>query len=179
MAIDKDVANTDIQSAPQHRSGLITGRALLIGSIAAAGIGLLAPWAIHVMRGSYMANDFGTPAAVGLMFFLVAGPNLLALHLRRRLALTSAELITIYSMMIVASAIPTTGLTAQLIPISVGAHYYASPENGWDELVVPHIAEWLLPKGAGLDAPIIDYLYEGLPAGASVPWGAWATPLSA
>ncbi len=180
MVINKDsVRNTGIQSASQPRSGWITGRALLIGSLAAAVIGLLAPWAIHVMRGSYMALDFSTPAAVGLMFFLVAGPNLLALHLRRRLALSSAELITIYSMMIVASAIPTMGLTAQLIPISTGAHYYASPENNWNELVIPHIAKWLLPKGAGLDASIVDYLYEGLPVGATVPWGAWTTSLAA
>ncbi len=175
----KVTGEKSLERSQPSRQGIITGRALVIGSLAAAGIGLLAPWAIHVLRGSFMALDFSTPAAVGLMFFLVAGPNLLVLRLRRRLALTSAELITIYSMMIVASAIPTMGLTAQVIPISTGAHYYASPENGWDKLVIPYIAKWLLPKGAGLDAPVIDYLYEGLPAGASVPWGAWVTSLAA
>ncbi len=162
-----------------RRPGAVTGRALLLGTVGAAAVGLLAPWAIHVLRGSYMALDFSTPAAVGLMFFLVAGPNLLLLRFRRSLALTTAELITIYTMMVVASAIPTMGLTAQVIPISTGAHYYASPENDWGELILPHIPAWLVPRGTTVDAPVITHLYEGLPAGGRVPWGAWAQPLAA
>ncbi len=164
---------------PIRRQGVVTGRALLIGAVGAAGVGLLAPWAIHVLRGSFMALDFSTPAAVGLMFFLVAGPNLLVLRFRRSLALTAAELITIYTMMIVASAIPTMGLTAQVIPISTGAHYYASPENGWGESILPYIPAWLVPKGTAVDAPVIRHLYEGLPAGGNVPWGAWSTSMAA
>ncbi len=151
----------------------------MLGSVGAAGIGLLVPWASYVVRGSSMATEVSTPAAVGLMFLLVAGPNLLVLHLRRRLALSTAELITIYSMMVVASAIPAMGLTAQVIPLTTGAYYYASPENRWGELITPHIAPWLAPQGAAPDAPVITDLYEGLPPGGIVPWGAWATPLAA
>jgi len=179
MAISEDVTNTDIQSASQPRSGLITGRALLIGSVAAAGIGLLAPWAIHVLRGSFMALDFSTPVAVVLLFVLVVGPNLLLLRFRRSLALTTAELITIYAMMVVASAIPTMGLTAQVIPLSTGPYYYATPENAWAQKITPHIASWLAPQGSAMEAPVITDLYEGLPAGAQVPWGAWVQPLLA
>ena len=160
-------------------AGRLTGRALFIGALGAAGIGLLAPWAVHVVRGGYLALEFSTPGAVGLMFLLVAGPNLLVLRLRRRLALSTAELIIIYSMMIVASAIPTTGVTAPLIPLISGPYYYANPANRWAELVTPHIAPWLVPRGAGLDSPVTTDLYEGLPAGSTVPWGAWVTPLAA
>ncbi len=162
-----------------RRPGIVTGRALLLGAVGAAAVGLLAPWAIHVLRGSFMALDFSTPAAVALLFFLVAGPNLLLLRFRRSLALTTAELITIYVMMVVASAIPTMGLTAQVVPLTTGPYYYASPENKWAEVLVPEIPAWMAPTGAALDAPIITRLYEGLPAGGRVPWGAWLMPLAA
>jgi len=126
-----------------------------------------------------MALDFSTPAAVVLLFLLVAGPNLLLLRFRRSLALTTAELITIYAMMVIASAIPTMGLTAQVIPLTTGAHYYATPENALAENIIPHIRPWLVPTGATVGAPVITDLYEGLPAGAQVPWGAWVRPLLA
>jgi len=157
----------------------VTGRSLLLGAVGSAAIGLLAPYAIHVLRGSYMALDFSTPAAVALLFLLVAGPNLLLVRFRQKLALTTAEIITIYSMMVVASAIPTMGVTAQIIPLTTGAHYYASPENKWDQVILPHLASWLAPRGAAPRSPVIGHLYEGLPAGAQVPWQAWLPALGA
>ncbi len=166
-----------VKSSEPQRQRIVTGRALLLGTLGAIVVGLLAPWAIHVLRGSYMALDFSTPAAVALLFVLVAGPNLLLLRFRRNLALTTAELITIYSMMVVASAIPTMGLTAQVIPLSTGPYYYASPENAWAQRIIPYVPDWLTPRGSGVDAPVITNLYEGLPAGAQVPWGAWVRPL--
>ena len=60
---------------------MVTGRSLLLGAIGAAAIGLATPWATHVLRGSFMALDFSTPAALVLLFLLVAGPNLLLLRL--------------------------------------------------------------------------------------------------
>ncbi len=173
-----DVAGEDsLKRSQPPRRGTVTGRALLLGTLGAGAVGLLAPWAIHVLRGSYMALDFSTPAAVVLLFVLVAGPNLLLLRFRRSLALTTAELITIYSMMVVASAIPTMGLTAQIIPLSTGPYYYATAENAWAQKITPHIPPWLTPQGTAVDAPVITDLYEGLPAGAQVPWGAWVRPL--
>ncbi len=164
---------------PARPAGTVTGRALLLGAMGAAAIGLGVPWGTHVLRGSYMALDFSTPAAVVLLFLLVAGPSLLLLRLRKQLALTTAEIVTIYSMMVVACAIPTMGVTAQVIPMMTGAHYYASPENQWTELILPHIQPWLTPGGTAQGAPVIQHLYEGLPGGAQVPWGAWVAGLSA
>jgi len=175
-----DVTGEDsLKRSQPPRRGTVTGRALLLGTLGAGAIGLLAPWAIHVLRGSFMALDFSTPAAVVLLFVLVAGPNLLLLRFRRSLALTTAELITIYAMMVVASAIPTMGLTAQVIPLSTGPYYFATAENAWAQKIIPHIPQWLTPQGSAVEAPVITDLYEGLPAGAQVPWSAWVRPLLA
>ncbi len=172
-AIGEDSA----EQSQAPRQGIVTGRALLLGTLGAGAVGLLAPWAIHVLRGSYMALDFSTPGAVALLFVLVAGPNLLLLRFRRSLALTTAEIITIYTMMVVASAVPTMGLTAQVIPLSTGPYYYATAENAWAQKITPHVSPWLTPTGSAVEAPVITDLYEGLPAGVPVPWGAWVRPL--
>lgn len=55
------------------------------------------------------------------------------------LALGRRELIVVYIMMIVASAIPTMGLSEYLLTIIAGAQYFATPENepdhvGWFRL---------------------------------------------
>ncbi len=160
-------------AAPAERGQAVTGRALVLGAIGAVTIALGTMYGVHVLRGSPMAYDYGTPAAVFVLFVLVAGPNLLLLRVRRGLALTSAELITIYSMMIVACAVSTWGLVGHWIPEATGVFYYASPENNLGETIAPHIPTWLRPEGAEVGAPVIQYMYEGLPPGGRVPWGAW------
>ena len=157
----------------EYRQGTITARALVLGAVGAALVGYLAPYSVHVVQGSSMEFDFSTPMSLFFFFFLAAGPNLLLLKLRRSLALTPAELVTIYGMMIVASTLVTMGLTSQLIPIVTGPGYYASPQNHFATEVLPYIKPWLMPTGAGPGAPVLKYLYEGLPPGQEVPWAAW------
>ena len=120
-------------------------------------------------------GDFITSGAVFLLFILVFFVNTPLKLVNRRWALAPQELVVIYTMMIVASAIPTTGVTAQLIPFLAGVFYYATPENDWAHLIQPFLKDWLVPQ----DEAAIRYFFEGLPAGASVPWGAWMVPLLA
>jgi hypothetical protein len=148
-------------------------RALVLGAVGASLVGYVAPYSVHVVQGSAMEFDFSTPLALFLFFFLAAGPNLLLLKLRRQLALTPAELITIYGMMVMASALVTMGVTSQLIPVATGPAYYASPQNKFATDVLPFIKPWLMPRGAAPGAPVVKYLYEGLPPGQNVPWAAW------
>ncbi len=157
----------------EYRHGRISARALVLGALGALVIGYLAPYSIHVVHGSFMELDFSTPMALFFFFFLAAGPNLLVLRLRRSLALSPAELVTVYGMMIMASAIVTMGLTSQIIPVVTGPAYYASPQNKFAEEVLPYIKPWLMPRGTGPGTPVVKYLYEGLPPGQGVPWAAW------
>jgi len=139
-------------------------------------VGLISPYAIHVLKGSWMALDFSTPLALFLFFFLAIG-NFLVRKISRRLALSPAELVTIYSMLIVASAIVSMGLTSQIIPTMSGPAYYASPENRLAEEVLPYLKPWLMPRGTAANVPLINYFYEGLPPGQSVPWQPWLSML--
>ena len=69
---------------------------------------------------------------------------------------------------VVASAIPTSGFTANLIALLPSVFYYATPENEWAQLLHPHVTEWLVPQ----DPEAIRYFFEGLPSGTAHPPGA-------
>ena len=165
----------------QARSALpgsgITARGIVVGALGALAIGLGAPYATMVLRGSTMALDFSTPAAVFLLFVIVAGPNLLLRRLRPRLALSPADLITAYIMMVVACAIPTMGVTGQVLPLISAPYYYATPENKWEELIQTHMPAWVSPRGSETGARLITDFFEGSTTGVGVPWGAWLPAL--
>jgi len=154
--------------------GPFTWRAFLAGSLGALVIGIGDQYGLMVIHGSYMSIDFSTAGAIFLFFVAVAIVNVALGKLNGRFALTSPELKTVYIMMTVACAIPTMGLTAQILPILTAPFYFALPENSWAEILHPHIKPWLVPQGRRH----IRYFYEGLPAWESgVPWGIWLKPL--
>ena len=121
-----------------------------------------------------MASGFTTGAALFLFFFLAGGINAALRALLPARALGRKELVLVYGMMMVACALPTTGLVAYHLPIMVLGFYYATPENDWANLIHPHIAEWMAPR----DPEAIKHFFEGLPSGASIPWSVWAVPLA-
>jgi len=159
------------------RSG-ITLRGIVVGALGALALGLGAPYATMVLRGSTMALDFSTPGAIFLLFVLVAGPNQVLHRFRPRLALSPAELITAYIMMVIASAIPTMGLTAQVLPLTTAPYYFATPENKWEELIQAHMPAWAAPRGSATGARLVTDFFEGSSAGVGVPWGAWLPALA-
>jgi hypothetical protein len=155
-----------------HKSGY-TFKAFFIGSVFAAALAAGAPYGNMVLRGSYLTQDFSTPGAFFLFFVLVGVLNAPLKLLSPTLGLNRAELIVVYSMMLIASAITTCGLSEYLLPIMTSWHYFATPENQWAELFHPYIREFMVPY----DPQAIKYFYEGLPAGGTVPWRVWALPL--
>ncbi len=154
------------------RSGY-TFRAFFLGALCAAILAAGAPYCNMVLRGSYMTQDFSTPGALFLFFFLVGVFNALYKCAFPSGGLARAELLLIYSMMLIASAITTCGLSEYLLPIMGSWLYFATPENRWDDLFHPYIRDFLVPD----DARAIKHFYEGLPTGAPIPWDAWLLPL--
>ena len=151
-----------------------TVRALLAGAVGAAIIGGIVPYCNMILQGSRISSYFNTPIAVILFFLLVLLLNPLLGFLRSSWMLSRAELALVYIMWIVAAAIPEWGFTAFLLTQVTGLVYYASPENRWDELLLPHVADWLIPTA---DMNLIKGFYEGAPQGEGIPWGIWLRPL--
>ena len=137
-------------------------------------ISIATPYANMYSQGSLMALDFGTAAALFLLFLVVIGNTVLRFG-APSLAFDRRELAVLYAMMITACAIPTMGLMEYLLPGLTALAYYSTPENDWQAIIQPHVKPWLV-----VDDPLaIKFFYEGLPSGMAIPWAAWLKPLCA
>jgi len=148
-------------------------RAFIWGSLMALAIAFGVPYGTLILRGSYMDLDFSTPGAIFVLFAVSALLNPAVRALSRRLALTRHEMLVAYSMALLACSIPTMGMTCQVLPIITGFRYYASPENHWEDIILPHLPQWLYPQSESA----IKYFYETLPPGQLLPWLVWVKPL--
>jgi hypothetical protein len=152
----------------------VSPRAAGIGLVLAAVIGLGDQYAADRM-GYVFATYAHLPTGCLIPFLLlVLIPNLI---LKTRIpgrALSGSELIGIFSMALVASMMPDWGVTRYMISAIAAPAYFASPENRWDEYILPHLPSWTyLTNQGGVAAAF----YEGLKPGQSIPWGAWIIPL--
>ena len=150
-------------------------RALLTGVVLVAAISLISPWAVLIVKGSLLTGNAIPVIAVLFFFLLTALAAPLLKSLSRRLAFTRADLILIYAMMLVAGAVVTTGFTGGFMSIISGIYYYATPENNWANLFIPHLDPWVTPQ----DPEAVHLFFEGLPPDAAIPWSAWVIPLAA
>ena len=60
------------------------------------------------------------------------------------LSFSKREVLIIYVMMCMASAIAGHGMTQGLFPLMGHAFWYATPENEWAELIQPYIPSWMV-----------------------------------
>lgn len=205
MAVDRPDSLKDAApaSTPVPARG-ITTRAVVIGLVCSAILGVITPYCDLVLRGTWIACCH-LPIGVFVLFIIILlGLNAPLYRFASRLGLAAHELYTIYAMMLVGAGIPSFGLTEYLFPTLAGAYYFASPENGWVERTFQYIPQWLVPfdvQGAMLnttssasamssslytflpefmqpgDRSVVTGFYEGLRVGQRLPWGAWSVPI--
>jgi len=149
----------------------LTIRAFAIGVCACVLIALAFPYENLIIKATRPANT-ALPYGAIFVFFLVISVLNPTLGLFRA-RLRRGELIVVFVMILVSTAIPTWGLMAQLLSILPGPSYYASPENHWGTMILPYVPSWIGPS----DPAGIRHFYEGLPAGHSIPWSIWIVPL--
>ncbi len=119
------------------------------------------------------------PVVLGFLVFIVLA-NTVVRRISVRLALTNAEIVTIYAMMLMAAMISSRGLMEKVMPVMIATNYYANPGNEWDRLFYPYMKKWLVafnPEGEPMQMVARAY-YEKLRSGESIPWGFWAVPLT-
>ena len=152
----------------------ITFRAVSIGALLSLFIGVAVPYTNMIIKGTVMAHNFSTPAALFVFFVFAFLINTALALLGPGFALSRSELAVVYIMAMLATSIPTVGFTENLLPIIAGLYYYATPQNKWQELIHPHVPGWIAPR----DMEATTYFYEGLPKGMDLPWDAWIEPLA-
>ena len=151
----------------------VTLRGLLVGAVLCAVIAVGIPYGSMVIQGTRLGLSSCTPAAFFLLFVLLLTAQLGLGSIRRSWALSRAELITVFIMMAVATAIPTRGVTGMLLPMMTGTFYYATPENNWTELIHPLLSDWMVVY----NPTAVKQFYEGSSGSTGIPLHVWGPPL--
>jgi len=146
-------------------------RAFLLGAFFSLIIGFISPYTVMAIQPMGMSADFIAAGAVFCLLFIVGILNPL-LKLTKK-PLNQKELILIFSMMLAASAVPCWGFMLNLIPVTSGLYYFATPENEWSELIHPYVKSFLAPQ----DKKTITAFFEGADSASAMVWKPWIIPL--
>ena len=123
----------------------------------------------------YNPIDIAKPGWWLANFLLISNIiNIFATIRGNSLALNRSDLVLVYVMLLIVSALCSMGMSQQLLPIISSLVYYATPENKWQQLLGPLIPKQMILVDDGQDnAPF----FEGLGAEAQIPWQIWLEPL--
>ncbi len=133
-----------------------TWRAILVGAI------LIPPnvyWIAQMERNRQTAFPTGYSLFFNAIFtlLLLQVLNLALRHLRPKIAFSQAELLLVYSMVCIGSAIAGIDFVQSLMPLFTYSFWMASPENNWDQILNPYMPKWLTVQ----DPTVIRGFYEG------------------
>ncbi len=148
----------------------MTLRALLIGLALVIVQTAITPYNDYYLQGTDISGNHFPLGAVFTLIFLTLVINPIVKKILPQAMLNPAELIVIWVMMGVSSAIPSKGMMGFLLPYLAAPVYYATSENEWAETLHPHFPEWLIVW----DKNAVTNFYEGE---SFVPWGLWIKPI--
>ena len=148
----------------------MTLRALLIGLALVIVQTAITPYNDYYLQGTDISGNHFPLGAVFTLIFLTLVINPVVKKILPKAVLNPAELIVIWVMMGVSSAIPSKGMMGFLLPYLAAPVYFATPENEWAETLHPHFPKWLIVW----DKNAVTNFYEGESV---VPWVLWIKPI--
>ena len=150
----------------------ITARSVMIGAGVVIFVNLASPYTESVGFSNFSWSYLPEGAAIPML--LIFAINALILNVRKRLSLTQSELLVIFVMGLVSNA-TSIWLIYFFLAAIVSPRYFASPENEWQHLLLPHLPDWLIIDDTN---HAVRWFYEGLPSGAKMSWQDWVIPLT-
>ena len=127
----------------------------------------------YFLQNSKLSGNHLPVGSILVLFFLAIFINVPLKKFANHLALSPAELIVIWVMLIITLGIPSMGFSQFLLPTLVAMFYFATPENDWSETLHHYIPEWLIV----FDRNAVRNFYEGVDQSGSIPWSIWLKPL--
>ena len=152
----------------------VTARSLAFGICLALAVSILGNTVRYILHASFMAYSHMPMGNLVLSLLSILVCSALARLLGRAFVFSPSEWITIFAMGFVSSLGPTYGVSGYLVGVIVTPYYFATPENQWAEFLHPYLPNWIIPDNKD---GAMTWFYDGLPAGTSIPWEAWAVPL--
>ncbi len=148
----------------------MTVRALLLGLALVIVQTAITPYNDYYLQGTDIAGNHFPLGSVFTLIFLTFVINPILKRVFPRATLNPAELIVVWVMMGISSAIPSKGMMGFLLPYLAAPVYFATPENEWAETLHAHFPEWLIVW----DKHAVTNFYEGESV---VPWALWLKPI--
>ncbi len=167
--VQQPIAEPEIRPL-QHA---ITARSIALGTLCVTFMAWGGHYTRHIGHTTKMAQDHLPWGVMVPFIIIVVILNKVIQTVRPRAMLTRAELLVIFAMSLIGSALPSYFMAHMIA--NIGAPYYfPSSENGWATELHPYLVDWAVVT----DVTAAKWFYEGLPRGASIPWGAWLIPLT-
>lgn len=170
------VASTETSRLRQPGAPLpaVSFRAVCIGILFACFFCAVTPYNDFKVAATYIA---GTQFPIGALFVLLVFVGVVNVVLRRfapKKAFRPGELLTIWTLILVASGLPSSGMMRYFLPSIAYPQYASNATNDWEARVWRDAPDWL--KMTDKDAA--DAFFKGYPRGLEhVPWEAWVRPL--
>lgn len=149
----------------------VTLRAVLVGAALVAFFSWINPFLGFRMAAWWVGLGSLMEAPVLALVVLVALNGLVIRRWPAR-GFTRAELLVIYIMLTCSLGWLINGGLPFLVSVTTYPFYMASPANDWRHVIWPHIPDWFRVDSA----EAVDWFWQGLPAGRTVPWGDWLRP---
>lgn len=127
-----------------------------------------------VYKSSLLASDnFPLGAMLSFSIVVIVVNGLIKVFARGK-GLSPQELGFVFIMALVSTTVPTFSLVIYAVGVCSAPYYFASPENEFAKYIFPHLKSWTVVQDKG---KALEWFYEGLPQGESIPWAAWLKPM--
>ena len=147
--------------------------ALLVGMLLSFLVAVGLPYGEFLVKGTRFGVSSSTPGAFFVLFLLLILVQPLLGWMRRSWMFNRPELLLMAVGMMLVSAVATRGFTGVFMGVIAAPFYYATTENQWAQKLFTHIPDWIVPQ----DLQAVEWFFEGLPPGQSIPWSVWLVPL--
>lgn len=154
--------------------GAVSARAVFIGVVLAAVLCAVTPYNDFKVGATYIAGTQFPVGSLFVLFVLAAGVNVVLRKLRPQWAFRRGELLTIWTLITVASGLPSSGMMRYFLPHIVAPTYFSNTTNNWQFKIWGASPGWLFVQ----DKAAADAFFVGYRRGQEhIPWAAWAGPL--
>lgn len=160
---------------PEKTAPTITWRGIALGAVTIAAMFTYLIIYTGMGAGSegYVQSQFPMMAFIPFVLWLFLNTGLA--RLSPKLALSQGELLTIFAMVWIVGTIPQWGWMEYWVALLATPAYMVTPENRWDELVLPYMPWHVFPDSA---PRVIEAFWMGLEKGEPVPWDGWYAPIT-
>lgn len=160
---------------PQESASPLTARAVTLGLLASMGVCLLMAYNDYYLQNTLLIGNHFPVVSIILIVVLVLTVNVAA-RWWGGTGLSAGELLLIWGMVGVAGGICSAGIMRYFPSWMVSPAYYTTSGNDYRTYILNNIPDWMVVS-RDPDKPAVKWFMEGLPRGASIPWGLWVRPM--